>query len=74
MEKLKIQESTQITMITFWLLEIFEKQLADAKFIKGTVNEERKYQKDIESLLSIPAVYVRISIISKINIVFFFLF
>lgn len=54
--KLKIQESAHITMITFWLMEIFIKQLADAKFVDGLAERYRKLQKDFETLLLLPHV------------------
>lgn len=45
-------------MITFWLMEIFIKQLADAKFVDGLAERYRKLQKDFETLLLLPHVDV----------------
>lgn len=55
LEKLKPQESTQITMISFWLLEMFEKQLADAR-AEDRVEERRKLQQAFETFLAMPQV------------------
>lgn len=61
LEKLKNQDRAHITMITFWLLEIYEKQLADVKYNDSAANELRKLQRNFDELLALPNAYVRIS-------------
>ena len=56
--KLKTHESAHITMITFWLFEIYEKQLADARYGNVSSNEQNQLQKDFETLLSLSHVHV----------------
>ena len=58
LEKLKAHESAHITMITFWLFEIYEKQLADAKYSNVSTNEPRQLQSTFKTLLLFPHVQV----------------
>lgn len=71
LEKLKAHESAHITMITFWLFEIYEKQLVDAKYGNMSANEQRQIQRDFETLLSLSHVHVSVKLSKFIILIYY---
>ncbi|KAK7574291.1 hypothetical protein V9T40_011482 [Parthenolecanium corni] len=56
LEKLTSLESAHITLITLWLLEIFEKQLADERHNSEVLRGQSQLQESFETFLSLPNV------------------